>query len=80
MEFPMSQRQRALALGAAIRAAREKAGLTQDAVAEQIALHPMTYGGIERGRLLPSISTLTRICILLKLDPDTLPDLRDVRD
>ncbi len=76
----MSQRQRAIALGAAIRAAREKAGLTQEEVAHRIELHPMTYGGIERGRLLPSISTLTRICITLKLDPDTLPDLRDVRD
>jgi DNA-binding XRE family transcriptional regulator len=76
----MSQRQRAIALGAAIRAAREKAQLTQDEVAQRIELHPMTYGGIERGRLLPSITTLTRICITLKLDPDTLPDLRDVRD
>ena len=76
----MSQRQRAIALGVAIRAAREKARLTQEEVAQRIDLHPMTYGGIERGRLLPSISTLTRICIALKLDPDTLPDLRDVRD
>jgi DNA-binding XRE family transcriptional regulator len=76
----MSQRQRAIALGAAIRAAREKAQLTQDEVAQRIELHPMTYGGIERGRLLPSITTLTRICITLKLDPDTLPDLSDVRD
>lgn len=76
----MSQRQRAITLGAAIRAAREKTGLSQEEVARRIDLHPMTYGGIERGRLLPSISTLTRICIALKLDPDTLPDLRDVRD
>jgi DNA-binding XRE family transcriptional regulator len=76
----MTQRERALALGTAIRAAREKAGLTQEEVARQIELHPMTYGGIERGRLLPSITTLTRLCVLLKLDPDTLPDLRDVRD
>jgi transcriptional regulator with XRE-family HTH domain len=76
----MSQRQRAVALGAAIRAAREGAGLTQDEVASRIELHPMTYGGIERGRLLPSVSTLTRICVALKIDPDTLPDLQDVRD
>ncbi len=76
----MSQRQRAIALGIAIRAARERAGLTQEQVAEKLELHAMTYGGIERGRLLPSVSTLTRICVLLKIDPDTLPDLRDVRD
>ncbi len=76
----MSQRQRATALGAAIRAAREAAKLTQDEVAERIELHPMTYGGIERGRLLPSVATLTRICVVLKIDPDKLPDLRDVRD
>lgn len=76
----MSQRERALALGAAIRAARERAGLTQDEVASRIDLHSMTYGGIERGRLLPSVSTLTRLCVLLKVDPDNLPDLQDVRD
>jgi transcriptional regulator with XRE-family HTH domain len=76
----MSQRQRAIALGAAIRAARESAGLSQEEVASRVDLLPMTYGGIERGRLLPSVSTLTRICVALKIDPDTLPDLRDVRD
>lgn len=76
----MTQRERALALGAAIRSAREQAGLTQEEVAHHLEMHPMTYGGIERGRLLPSVSTLTRLCVLLKLDPDTLPDLRDVRD
>ncbi|MDY7228284.1 helix-turn-helix transcriptional regulator [Hyalangium rubrum] len=76
----MSQRERAVALGVAIRAARESAGLTQEDVASRIDLHPMTYGGIERGRLLPSVSTLTRICVLLKIDPDQLPDLQDVRD
>ncbi len=76
----MTQRERALALGTAIRAAREKAGLTQEEVASQLEMNPMTYGGIERGKLLPSVSTLTRLCVLLKIDPDTLPDLRDVRD
>jgi transcriptional regulator with XRE-family HTH domain len=76
----MSQRERAIALGTAIRAARERAGLSQDEVASRVELHTMTYGGIERGRLLPSVSTLTRLCVLLKIDPDTLPDLQDVRD
>jgi transcriptional regulator with XRE-family HTH domain len=76
----MSQRQRAIALGAALRAARERTGLSQEEVAHRLELHPMTYGGIERGRLLPSVSTLTRLCVLLKIDPDELPDLQDVRD
>lgn len=76
----MTQRERALALGAAIRAAREQAGLSQEEVARHLELPPMTYSGIERGRLLPSVTMLTRLCVLLKLDPDTLPDLRDVRD
>jgi transcriptional regulator with XRE-family HTH domain len=76
----MSQKQRALALGAAIRAARERAGLTQEEVASRLEMHPMTYGGIERGRLLPSVSTLTQLCVMLKIDPDQLPDLQDVRD
>jgi transcriptional regulator with XRE-family HTH domain len=76
----MTQKERATALGAAIRAAREQAGLSQDEVASRLELHVMTYGGIERGRLLPSVTTLTRLCVLLKIDPDTLPDLQDVRD
>jgi transcriptional regulator with XRE-family HTH domain len=76
----MSQRERAIALGAAIRAARERAGLTQDEVARQVDMPPMTYGSIERGRLLPSVATLTRLCVVLKIDPDNLPDLQDVRD
>jgi transcriptional regulator with XRE-family HTH domain len=76
----MTQKERALALGTAIRAAREKAGLTQEEVARQLEMNPMTYGGIERGKLLPNVATLTRLCVLLKIDPDTLPDLQDVRD
>jgi transcriptional regulator with XRE-family HTH domain len=76
----MTQRERALALGTAIRAARERAGLTQEEVARQLELPEMTYGAIERGRLLPSVATLTRICVVLKIDPDKLPDLQDVGD
>jgi transcriptional regulator with XRE-family HTH domain len=76
----MSQRQRALALGTALREAREKTGLSQEEIATRVELHPMTYGGIERGRLLPSVSSLTRLCVLLKIDPDDLPDLQDLQD
>jgi transcriptional regulator with XRE-family HTH domain len=76
----MSQRERAIALGAAIREAREKAGLSQEEVARRVDLPPLSYGSIERGRLLPSVSTLTRLCVTLKIDPDNLPDLQDVRD
>jgi transcriptional regulator with XRE-family HTH domain len=68
-----------MALGAALRDARVRAGLSQEEVAERIDLDPAMYGGIERGRLVPTIPTLTRLCVVLKLDPDELPELPDLK-
>ncbi len=72
-------REQALALGNALRDARVRAGLSQEEVAERIDLDPMMYGGIERGRLVPTIPTLTRLCVVLKLDPDELPELPELK-
>lgn len=72
-------RERAIALGAALRDARLRAGLSQEEVAESVELDPMMYGGIERGRLVPTIPILTRLCVLLKLDPDELPELPELK-
>jgi transcriptional regulator with XRE-family HTH domain len=65
----------ALALGAAARAARLRAGLTQAEAAEKVGLAPGVYGRIERGGMMPSVPTLRRLSIILKIPSDTLLSL-----
>ncbi|PTL84399.1 helix-turn-helix transcriptional regulator [Vitiosangium sp. GDMCC 1.1324] len=65
----------ALALGAAARAARLRAGLTQAEAAEKVGLAPGVYGRIERGGMMPSVPTLRRLSIVLKIPSDTLLSL-----
>jgi transcriptional regulator with XRE-family HTH domain len=65
----------ALALGAAARAARLRAGLTQAEAAEKVGLAPGVYGRIERGGMMPSVPTLRRLSIALKIPSDTLLSL-----
>ena len=50
----------ALQLGKLARAAREKAGLTQQETAERVGVVTEVYGRMERGLLLPSLPTLLR--------------------
>jgi transcriptional regulator with XRE-family HTH domain len=59
-------------LGDAAREARQKAGLTQADVAERIGVATEVYGRLERGLLMPSVPTLRRICVALRLPADTL--------
>jgi transcriptional regulator with XRE-family HTH domain len=77
---PTSSQQRmddklALALGAAARAARLRAGLTQAEAAAKVGLAPGVYGRIERGGMMPSVPTLRRLSISLKIPSDTLLSL-----
>lgn len=54
-------------LGEKIRKAREKAGLTQQQVADQAGLNVSYYAEIERGEVNPSIDKLHDITRVLKL-------------
>lgn len=65
-------RKLAAVLGVTARAARERAGLTQADVAEQIGIAPEVYGRLERGTMLPSVPTLKRICATLRISADVL--------
>jgi transcriptional regulator with XRE-family HTH domain len=60
----------AAVIGTAARAAREKLGLTQAQVAERIQLTTLVYSRMERGKLLPSVPSLVRLCAALHLPPD----------
>jgi transcriptional regulator with XRE-family HTH domain len=66
----------------AARAARLRAGLSQADVAAGIGIVTEVYGRLERSHLLPSVPTLRRLCLTLRvsadeflgLDPSKTPD------
>ncbi len=57
-----------------LRTTRLQAGLTQQQVAEACDIYMGIYGRIERAGLMPTEATLQRICVVLKLDYQTLVD------
>ncbi|WP_309891386.1 helix-turn-helix domain-containing protein [Archangium sp.] len=59
-------------LGMETRAARQRLGLTQEQVAEQLDLVTPIYGRIERGQMMPSVPTLRSLALALGLSTDTL--------
>ena len=60
------------AIGQAARAARNALRLTQEQVADALGMAAEVYGRIERGLMMPSVSTLIGIARVLKLTPDQL--------
>jgi transcriptional regulator with XRE-family HTH domain len=60
------------ALGAAIVELRQRAGLTQEGLAERAELHITQIGGMERGVRNPSYSTLVRLASGLGVSVGTL--------
>ena len=58
-------------VGEIAREARQRAGLTQADVAERVGLATEVYGRLERGRMLPSVPSLRRLCIALRTPSDT---------
>ena len=64
------------AIGRRIKAARERKGLTQEELAEEVDLSPMHVSVIERGVKLPKLETLINIANVLGVSADVL--LQDV--
>ena len=60
------------AIGKRIKSAREKKGLTQEQLAEQVNLSPMHISVIERGNKLPRLETLINIATVLDVSADIL--------
>jgi len=69
----------AITAGAVARRARARLGLTQADVAMRVGISPEVYVRLERGRALPSVVTLRRLCQVLALDANALLGLPDVR-
>jgi transcriptional regulator with XRE-family HTH domain len=59
-------------VGAAVMAARERAGFTQAEVASRMGISTAVYGRIERGHMLPSIPTLCQLCTALDIPASVL--------
>ena len=64
------------AIGRRIKAARERKGLTQEELAEEVDLSPMHVSVIERGVKLPKLETLINRANALDVSADVL--LQDV--
>ena len=62
-------------LGEALRAARDRQGLTQQQVAQAAGLSPVVYGRLERGFGSPSVRKLRELCTALNTSADTLLSL-----
>ena len=59
-----------VSIGSRIHNARVRAGLTQDALAEMISIHPQNLSAIERGVNGVSLPTLMSICKKLSVSSD----------
>jgi transcriptional regulator with XRE-family HTH domain len=63
----------------ALRSAREACGWSQAEVAHRIGLSIEAYGRLERGRVLPRVSTLVRLAKVLGVPLDALLGLEGPR-
>ena len=57
------------AVGKRIKIVRQRSGLTQDQVAEQVGLSPKYISGIERGVENPTMDILLRVAKILEVEP-----------
>lgn len=64
------------AIGARIKVARERAGLTQEDLAAELEMSPTHISVLERGVKAPKLETLVKIANTLHVSTDTL--LQDV--
>lgn len=69
----------AQSIGRTARAARIRLNLTQAEVAELLETAPEVYGRLERGKMLPSVRTLRRLCEILGISADECLELRERR-
>lgn len=61
-------------LGANLRAARKRLGLTQEQVAERSGVHATEVSRIEAGKRDPQVSTLLRLAKAVEASPGDLLD------
>jgi len=67
-------------IGRNIREARQKAGLTQECLAELAGVHVQTIGAIERGGFPFAVTTFARVSQFLEISPNRLLEGLDEPD
>jgi transcriptional regulator with XRE-family HTH domain len=70
----VSNREILCLIGRNIREARQKAGLTQECLAELAGVHVQTVGAIERGGFPFAVTTFARVSQFLEISPNRLLD------
>ena len=70
--MPKKERERLKAFGGALRAARNKMGLSQERFALQVGLDRTYVGGIERGERNPSLRNIWKLAEALGVSPSDL--------
>ncbi len=66
------KKERNIQIGERIKAARERARLTQEQLAEKIEVSPQYISDLERGVVGISIPTLTRLCVVAGVSSDQI--------
>ena len=61
-----------MTFGEKLQSLRQRAGMSQDALAERVGLEPKSLSAIERGVVGASLSTLKAICVSLHVSSDAL--------
>ncbi len=69
---PPSARTPERAFGLAVKALRDKRGLTQEALAHKAGLHPTTISVTESGLRSPSLRTMTKIAEVLGVEASAI--------
>ena len=62
------------AVGERVRSARNRAGMTQEQLAEAAGLHPTFVSNVERGYRVPTVATLVRLASALGVTAGSLVD------
>ena len=58
--------------GQVIQRTRKERGMTQEQLGERVGIDPNSISRIERGYLVPALSTLVSICNVLEISADTV--------
>jgi transcriptional regulator with XRE-family HTH domain len=64
-------------IGSNCRTSRLRLRLTQEDVAQRVGIATEVYGRLERGLMTPSVSTLYKVCCVLRISADAALGLDD---
>lgn len=69
-----------MSIGENIRLNRDKAGMTQDELAEKVGISRNYVSDLENDRYIPSVKTLSKIAKVLNMNLDFLLKMSEIQD